>query len=72
MYLGGMGGTGKSQSIKALMHFFKLKNESDHFTVLASTRIATALLNESTYHSFLGVPIDGLGMRNEATNIAQV
>ena len=26
MYLGGMGGTGKSQVIKALMHFFKSRN----------------------------------------------
>jgi predicted AAA+ superfamily ATPase len=26
MYMGGMGGTGKSQVIKALMHFFKLRN----------------------------------------------
>jgi len=28
MYLGGMGGIGKSQVIKALMHFFKSRNES--------------------------------------------
>jgi hypothetical protein len=28
MYLGGMGGTGKSQVIKSLMHFFKSRNES--------------------------------------------
>ena len=27
MYLGGMGGTGKSQVIKALMHFFRERNE---------------------------------------------
>src|ERR1700728_1715170 len=67
-----MGGTGKSQVIKALMHFFKIRNESHHFAVLAPTGTAAALLNGSTYHSFLGVPVDGLGMRNEATNIAQV
>src|SRR6202034_899058 len=72
MYMGGMGGTGKSQVIKALMHFFKLRNESHHFAVLAPTGTAAALLNGSTYHLFLGVPIDGLGMRNETTNIAQV
>ena len=37
MYLGGMGGTGKSQVIKALMHFFKSRNEFHRFVVLAPT-----------------------------------
>ena len=72
MYMGGMAGTGKSQVIKALMHFFRLRNESHRFAVLAPTGTAAALLNGSTYHSFLGVAVDGLGMRNEATNVAQV
>ena len=58
MYLGGMGGTGKSQVIKALMHFFKSRNESHRFVVLAPTETAASLLQGSTYHSFLGVPID--------------
>jgi len=73
MYLGGMGGTGKSQVIKALMHFFKSRNESHRFVVLAPTGTAAALLHGSTYHSFLGVPIDGQeALRNETTNNAQV
>ena len=73
MYLGGMGGTGKSQVIKALMQFFKSRNESHRFVVLAPTGTAAALLQGSTYHSFLGVPIDGQEvLRNEATNNAQV
>src|ERR1700677_1883412 len=59
MYVGGMGGTGKSQVIKALMDFFKSRNESHRFVVLAPTGTAAALLHGSTYHSFLGVPIDG-------------
>src|ERR1700723_3482107 len=73
MYIGGMGGTGKSQVIKALMEFFKSRNESHRFVVLAPTGTAAALLHGSTYHSFLGVPIDGqTAFRNETTNNAQV
>jgi len=55
MYLGGMGGTGKSQVIKSLMHLFKERNESYRFMVLAPTGTAAALLNGSTYHKALAV-----------------
>src|SRR5258705_10285797 len=73
MYVGGMAGTGKSQVIKALMDFYKSRNESHRFVVLAPTGTAAALLHGSTYHSFLGVPIDGqTALRNETTNNAQV
>src|ERR1700683_578827 len=73
MYVGGMGGTGKSQVIKALMDFYKSRNKSHRFAVLAPTGTAAALLLGSTYHSFLGVPIDGqTAFRNETTNNAQV
>src|ERR1700732_4610989 len=62
-----------AQVIKALMDFFKSRNESHRFVVLAPTGIAAALLHGSTYHSFLGVPIDGqTAFRNETTNNAQV
>ena len=50
MYLGGMGGTGKSQVLKALSYFFKTRNESHQFTIVAPTGTATALLGGSTYH----------------------
>src|SRR5882762_9733386 len=47
--------------------------ESHRFVVLAPTGTAAALLHGSTYHSFLGVPIDGqTALRNETTNNAQV
>jgi hypothetical protein len=73
MYVGGIGGTGKSQVIKALMDFFKSKNESHRFDILTPTGTAAALLLSSTYHSFLGFPIDGqTALRNETTNNAQV
>jgi hypothetical protein len=55
MYLGGMGGTGKSQVIKALTAFFEKRNESHRIMILAPTGSAAALLNGSTYHSVLGI-----------------
>jgi hypothetical protein len=55
MYLGGMGGTGKSQVLKALIEFFKERNESHRIMILAPTGSAAALLNGSTYHSVLNI-----------------
>ena len=55
MYLGGMGGTGKSQVIKALIYFFGQRKENHRFAVLAPTGTAAALLNGSTYHKALGI-----------------
>ena len=55
MYLGGMGGTGKSQVIKALSHFFAGRNESHRFITVAPTGTAAALLGGSTYHSMFGI-----------------
>jgi len=55
MYLGGMGGTGKSQVIKTLIYFFGQRREDHQFTVLAPTGTAAALLNGSTYHKALGI-----------------
>lgn len=55
MYLGGMAGTGKSQVIKALVHFFNERNESYRFACMASTGAAASLIGGSTYHSMLGI-----------------
>jgi hypothetical protein len=55
MYLGGMGGTGKTQVIKALISMFDQRQENHRFIVLAPTGTAAALLNGSTYHSILGI-----------------
>ena len=65
MYLGGMGGTGKSQVLKALVEFFKERNESHRIMILAPTGSAAALLNGSTYHSILGIGSEGKRTRNE-------
>ena len=72
MYLGGMGGTGKSQVIKALMSFFKHRNESHRFVVLAPTGTAAALLGGSTYHSFLGIRSGNTSAKNESVTISQL
>ena len=54
MYIGGMGGTGKTQVLKALMEFFELTNQSEKFVVVAPTGTAAALLGGSTYHYLFG------------------
>ena len=55
MYLGGMGGTGKSQVIKALKAFFEKRHEAHRMRILAPTGTAAALLGGFTYHSILGI-----------------
>ena len=72
MYLGGMGGTGKSQVFKALICFFEERNESHCFAVVGPTGTSAALLGGSTYHSFLGVAMSKAPRGNQATSIAQV
>ncbi|KAI4294021.1 hypothetical protein K525DRAFT_146565, partial [Schizophyllum commune Loenen D] len=74
MFLGGMGGTGKSTVIRALMEFFRRRGEHHRFIILAPTGTAAALLNGFTYHSVLGmgwgtntngvVGLDASGVRN--------
>jgi hypothetical protein len=44
MYLGGMAGTGKSQVIKALMHFFQSCSETFRFMCMAPTGSAASLI----------------------------
>ena len=56
MYLGGMG-TGKSQVIKALKHYFDNKNESHRFVILGPTGTSAALLGGSTLECRLIVVI---------------
>ena len=65
MYLGGMGGTGKTRVIKALISMFEQRHENHRFIVLAPTGTAAALLNGSTYHSVLGIRSTNNGDREE-------
>jgi len=55
MYLGGMAGTGKSQVIKALAHFFEHQGEPHRFRLIAPTGAAAAVIGGTTYHSLLGI-----------------
>src|SRR5271163_1412796 len=73
MYLGGMGGTGKSQVIKALIAFFEKRKEAHRIMILAPTGSAAALLNGSTYHSALGICNDDKNnQRSEHSTLAQL
>ena len=55
MYIGGIGGTGKSQVIKAISEFFRCRGEEFRFIIVAPTGSAAALLGGATYHSVLGI-----------------
>jgi primosomal protein N' len=44
MYIGGMGGTGKTQVLKAIVEFFNATNQSGWLVVAAPTGTAAALL----------------------------
>ncbi|KAJ7155808.1 hypothetical protein C8R46DRAFT_1295852, partial [Mycena filopes] len=80
MYLGGMGGTGKSQVLKAIIAFFTRRKEDYRYIVLGPTGSTAALLNGSTYHSVFKIPRESKsknrddveGIRNEGTSLASV
>jgi hypothetical protein len=69
MYIGGMGGTGKSRVLKAISSFFESRNEAYRFIVVAPTGAAAALLSGSTYHSVLG--INDMSSESQATKALQ-
>ncbi|KAH9920733.1 hypothetical protein B0H21DRAFT_781660 [Amylocystis lapponica] len=54
MYLGGMGGTGKSRVLHALTALMCRRLEQYRFAVLAPTGSAACLVDGTTYHSALG------------------
>ncbi|KAF9063028.1 hypothetical protein BDP27DRAFT_1181935, partial [Rhodocollybia butyracea] len=55
MYLGGMGGTGKTEVLKSVLAYFSEKNESYRFKVVAPTGSAAALIGGNTYHAVIGI-----------------
>ena len=59
-----------TQVLKALVEFFKDRNESHHIIIIAPTGSAAALLNGSTYHSVLNIGSDR--SRNDATSQSNV
>ncbi|KAF8223223.1 hypothetical protein L208DRAFT_1318003 [Tricholoma matsutake] len=72
MHIGGMGGTGKSQVLKALMKIFELKKESHWFVVVAPTGSAAALLGGSTYHYMFGINDFKTGSKAVNLQLAEV
>ncbi|KAJ3556734.1 hypothetical protein NM688_g1860 [Phlebia brevispora] len=54
MYLGGMGGTGKSQVIKAVTDFLCERGEGARLELCTPTGAAASIIGGSTYHSMLG------------------
>ena len=71
MHIGGMGGTGKSQVLKALMELFQRKKESHQFIVVAPTGSAAALLGGSTYHYMFGIN-DFASIKSASLQLAEV
>ncbi|KAL4259942.1 ATP-dependent DNA helicase [Pleurotus pulmonarius] len=55
LYIGGMGGTGKSQVLKALVAFFSSRLEKHRIMIVAPTGNAASLLNGTTYHYAFGL-----------------
>ncbi|KAJ7131534.1 hypothetical protein C8R43DRAFT_832797, partial [Mycena crocata] len=80
MYLGGMGGTGKSVVLKAIIDFFTRRKEAYRFLVLGPTGSTAALLNGSTYHSVFRIARESKsknrddidGVPNESASLAAV
>ncbi|KAF5366432.1 hypothetical protein D9758_009766 [Tetrapyrgos nigripes] len=71
MYIGGMGGTGKSTVLRALRKFFAERKESHRMLVVAPTGNAAALLAGSTYHYMFGINSKSEG-ENHSTSIPQI
>ncbi|PBK62523.1 hypothetical protein ARMSODRAFT_845335, partial [Armillaria solidipes] len=55
MYVGGMGGTGKTRVLNALTAYFRHQGESRRLIVVAPTETAAALVKGSTYHFMFGI-----------------
>lgn len=76
LYLGGMGGTGKSQVLKTLDHFFTLRHESHRLVVVAPTGTSASVVDGSTYHFVFGINgfIEGQyhNLRNDAATQARL
>ncbi|OBZ73064.1 ATP-dependent DNA helicase PIF1 [Grifola frondosa] len=54
MYLGGMGGTGKSRVVSSLTYYLVCCGEEYRFAVLGPTGSSASLIDGATYHSVLG------------------
>ena len=55
MYIGGMGGTRKTQVLKLVMKYFDLMEEGHPMARVAPTGTAASLVWGSTYHYLFGI-----------------
>ncbi|KAI9059344.1 hypothetical protein FKP32DRAFT_1526932, partial [Trametes sanguinea] len=55
MFLGGVGGTGKSRVIRAMKSFFEARNESRRLRLASYTGIAARNIHGTTLHSALSL-----------------
>ena len=67
LYLGGIGGVGKTHLIKALMFGLSIIQKHDDVLLTASTGAAAANINGATYHSALGYGKNGNQPVRQAT-----
>ncbi|KAH9884312.1 P-loop containing nucleoside triphosphate hydrolase protein, partial [Cubamyces lactineus] len=67
MYLGGMGGTGKTRVIQSVMEFLIAREEGYRFLVLGPTGTSASQLGGSTYHSVLGFGFESDGSFSQST-----
>ncbi len=67
LYIGGMGGTGKSQVLRALQSFFANMGEARRIMVVAPTGNSASLVDGSTYHYAFG-----LNMPDSASTLTTV
>jgi hypothetical protein len=67
LYLGGIGGVGKTHLIKAFMFGLSIIRKYDDVLLTASTSAATANINSTTYHSALGFGNNGNQPVRQAT-----
>lgn len=58
MYIAGMGGSGKSRILEAVIDFFAQRHEEYSYIIVAPTGSTAALLKGSTYHSVFSIPRD--------------
>jgi hypothetical protein len=67
LYLGGVGGVGKTHLIKAFMFGLSIMRRHDDVLLTASTGAAAANVNGATYHSALGFGNNGNQPVRQAT-----
>ncbi|GAQ02981.1 hypothetical protein ALT_0302 [Aspergillus lentulus] len=72
LYVGGEGGTGKTQIVKAIVAGMKLIGRKDEVVLMALTGSAADNIGGNTYHTSLGISIDRsreTGMRSKVRRL---